>query len=480
MVLHLDRDADRFQLAHHLGTQVLELVHRRYREVALLVPRLVREVRRAVELALASRVPHALDRVEEVVTRELVLIEAHRVEDVELGFRPEVRGVGEAGRLQVRLGLLHDVARVARVRLARERIAHVRVDVQRGVLAERIEHRGVRIGDQEHVRLLDLLEAADRRAVEAEAVLEHVLGELVRRHREVLHQTRKVAEPHVDDLDVAVLDELQDVARGALLHVCSLLLLLSERAAHRVGDEARHDVRIHVGVGTTVFDVALAVDLDLPRDAHRRTAVGDAVVELVPRRGLVQTGEPALDAVAVVLDVLDRLLPERLARGDDRLVRRAHRLRGEVRVRARAVPVAGDRLRVERRRDAELLGDAVEEPTRHPQLVGDVERAQRADLELPLTGHHLGVDAGDREPGFETRVEVLLDDVAAEHLVGADTAVVEALRRGEAALGEAVRAPALEERVLLLDAEQRLLAGELLGDRREQRRACWSGAASCR
>ena len=71
--------------------------------------------------------------------------------------------------------------------------------------------------------------------------------------------------------------------------------------------------------------------------------------------------------------------------------------------------------------------------------------------------------------GLEARVEVRLDDVAAEHLVGADTAVVEALRRGEAALGEAVRTAALEERVLLLDAEQRLLARELLGDRREQR-----------
>ena len=129
-----------------------------------------------------------------------------------------------------------------------------------------------------------------------------------------------------------------------------------------------------------------------------------------------------------------------------------------------------DRLRVERRRDAEVLGDAVEQPARHPELVGDVERAERADLELPLAGHDLGVDAGDAEAGFEARVEVRLDDVAAEHLVGADAAVVEALRRREAAaVREAVRAAVLEERVLLLDAEQRLVARVLLGDGREQR-----------
>ena len=97
-------------------------------------------------------------------------------------------------------------------------------------------------------------------------------------------------------------------------------------------------------------------------------------------------------------------------------------------MRARAVPVALDRLRVERRRDAEVLGDAVQQPARHPELVGDVERAQRADLELPLAGHHFGVDAGDAEAGFEARVEVRFDDVTAEHLVGADAAVVEALR----------------------------------------------------
>ena len=97
VVLHLDRDADLLEHAHHLGTQVLELVHRRDREVALLVPRLVPEVGAAVELALAPRVPHAFDGVDEVVARELVLIEAHRVEDVELGLGAEVRGVGETG-----------------------------------------------------------------------------------------------------------------------------------------------------------------------------------------------------------------------------------------------------------------------------------------------------------------------------------------------------------------------------------------------
>src|SRR5262249_2353356 len=79
------------------------------------------------------------------------------------------------------------------------------------VLRERVDDGGVGVGDQEHVRLLDLLEAADRRAVEAEAVLEHVLAQLVRGDREVLHQPREVAEADVDDVDLLVGEPLQHV-----------------------------------------------------------------------------------------------------------------------------------------------------------------------------------------------------------------------------------------------------------------------------
>ena len=50
------------------------------------------------------------------------------------------------------------------------------------MLAERVHDGRVRVGHEEHVRLLDLLEATDRRAVEAEAILEGTLGQLVSRN----------------------------------------------------------------------------------------------------------------------------------------------------------------------------------------------------------------------------------------------------------------------------------------------------------
>ena len=95
------------------------------------------------------------------------------------------------------------------------------------MLAERIDDRGVGVRDQEHVRLLDLLEPSDRRTVEPVAVLEAVFRQLMDRHREVLHDARKVTEAQIDKLDPAALGEIEDLFRRAALHWNSILRQLS-------------------------------------------------------------------------------------------------------------------------------------------------------------------------------------------------------------------------------------------------------------
>src|SRR5947207_1502295 len=126
--------------------------------------------------------------------------------------------------------------------------------------------------------------------------------------------------------------------------------------AHRVGDEAGHDVGVHVGVGATIFDIALLVLRDLPRDADRRATVGHAVFELGPVRRLVLAGEAVFGPDAVARDVLHRFTrrAQRFARIDDRIPTRAHGLGREVRVRAGAVPVAAHGLGDDRRIDPEV------------------------------------------------------------------------------------------------------------------------------
>ena len=69
----------------------------------------------------------------------------------------------------------------------------------------------------------------------------------------------------------------------------------------------------------------------------------------------------------------------------------------------RTVPVALDGLGIEGAHDAELLAQAVQQPARHHDLVAHVRGAHRADLELPLPGHHLRVDAADQQPGLHAR-----------------------------------------------------------------------------
>ena len=116
---------------------------------------------------------------------------------------------------------LRDVAGIAGVGLPGDRVADEAVEDERLVLQERVDHGGVRIRHQDHVRLLDLLEAADRRAVEPVALLEGVRRELVGGDREVLHQAREVAEAEVDDLDPLALDDPEDVCRCPVSHVSS-------------------------------------------------------------------------------------------------------------------------------------------------------------------------------------------------------------------------------------------------------------------
>lgn len=96
----------------------------------------------------------------------------------------------------------------------------------------------------------------------------------------------------------------------------------------------------------------------------------------------------------------------------------AHRLGGVVGVRTGAVPVAGKRLGVERDLDAPLLGDADEEVARHPEVVAHRDTLAGTDLELPLGGHDLGVNAGDVHTSVEACTVVGLNEVTGEDLAG--------------------------------------------------------------
>src|SRR6202035_2319674 len=104
------------------------------------------------------------------------------------------------GRQQEGLRLLAHVARVARIRLTRDRVDDVAVDGERRHLQNRVDSRRRRIRDQQHVALMDVLEAANARAVKADALAEEALGQLLDGNRKVLPGPNQVDELEVDDL----------------------------------------------------------------------------------------------------------------------------------------------------------------------------------------------------------------------------------------------------------------------------------------
>jgi hypothetical protein len=88
---------------------------------------------------------------------------------------------------------------------------------RRNVGDERVDHRRLRIGHDEHVGGVDRLPPTNRRAVEAEAVFEDLLGKLFDRGAEVLPDPEQVDELQVDELNTFLFGKRQNLTRRSWL-----------------------------------------------------------------------------------------------------------------------------------------------------------------------------------------------------------------------------------------------------------------------
>ena len=205
VVVVLDRDADRLErvdrVVAHLGRGVLG----GHREVAALVERLrvlVVLEEEVLELGadgerVEAELLHPLERGPEHVARVAFVGDAVRLDDV----ADEPRDLGAE-------------------------LVPVLVDGPR----HQLERGG--IGDRDHVRLLDRVEARDRRPVEAHPVVERALH-LGGRHRERLEMPLEVREPEEDVLDLLVLQALQHRAPRRDARGRAVLALHHRRTARR-------------------------------------------------------------------------------------------------------------------------------------------------------------------------------------------------------------------------------------------------------
>lgn len=152
-------------------------------------------------------------------------------------------------------------------------------------------------------------------------------------------------------------------------------------------DEQLSDhVRVHVGGGAAILEKTAAIVGHRPGNAHRATSVGHSPAKLVHAAGLVNARQAAGVVRAargiVLADVLQVVLLQlwhgRLDHLQTALL--AHRLGAEVGVATGAVPLLKE-LRVKGDANVEVLGDAVEEKTGHPQVVGRLDAQTGANLQ---------------------------------------------------------------------------------------------------
>lgn len=173
-----------------------------------------------------------------------------------------------------------------------------------------------------------------------------------------------------------------------------------------------------VGGGTPVLEITVSLGSNMPGNTDRSTTVGDTRRERSDVASLMTASQTKLIVLSVDGNVLVVPFAELGNGGLDGLHSSGltHSLGGVVGVAASAVPVTGKRLGVEGDLDAPLFGDALKEVAGHPEVVTHGDTLTRADLELPLGGHDLGVDAADVDTGVQACAVVGFNHITGEDL----------------------------------------------------------------
>lgn len=176
-----------------------------------------------------------------------------------------------------------------------------------------------------------------------------------------------------------------------------------------------------VGGRTPIFQVTIAFSGDVAWNTNRSTTVGDTGAERADVTGLVATSETHVVVVSVDGDVLVVLLGKLFDSGFDVLhtALLTHCEGTVVGVASTAVPVAAQWLGVEGNLDTPLLGKTDEKIASHPEVVTHLDTLTRADLELPLSRHDLGVDTADLDTGIQADTVMSLNQVTCVDLSGA-------------------------------------------------------------
>src|SRR5579871_432651 len=162
MMMDLDLYSCCFESQDDFRAQILHLVCRRNREIAFLEARPVGKIRHA---AIAPAVPDALVRIDVVVAEIGALLKAERIEDVELDLGAPVAELGHTRVDEILLSLASDEARVPGISSPRNGIGYITDQAEGWNLEDRVDDRGRRVCEEEHVAFVNLLESTNARSI---------------------------------------------------------------------------------------------------------------------------------------------------------------------------------------------------------------------------------------------------------------------------------------------------------------------------
>ena len=176
-----------------------------------------------------------------------------------------------------------------------------------------------------------------------------------------------------------------------------------------------------VGGGTPVLQVAVTLRSDMTGNTNGSTTVGNARTEGSDVASLVAASETHVVVISVDSNVLIVLLGQLLDSSLDDLhtTLNTHGSGTVVGVTSSTVPFTGQGLGVERDLDTPLLGKTDEEVAGHPEVVAHLDTLARANLELPLGRHDLGIDTADLDTSVQADAVVSLNQVTCKDLSGA-------------------------------------------------------------
>ena len=173
--------------------------------------------------------------------------------------------------------------------------------------------------------------------------------------------------------------------------------------------------------------------------------------------------EALVIALTILCNVLLCNLAEGLAHLDDGVIatRNTHWGHRKIGMASSTVPVSFRGLRIKRADAVMLLSHSQHDVASHGEMVSHLNAAAWANLELPLSRHHLCIDARNLHPSLHAQLVVLIRNRSANGNVETGPSVVGTLRRRLTAVGIEAQGNGglqanfawLHQGVLLLNAE---------------------------